>query len=252
MRSLKAPFWRLYFNLDDGAWIRGPGGKFHFSANKLYLLPPEVEGDTGLESPIRHLFMHFLLDARNPTTGIPRASPHELAQSSALAGFARRLALELLGAPLLESQSCPAAHALLAWSLADSGLVTRESLPVHNGVARVISILNARNYPALSNSEMAAIAHMSLNGFVRAFSAVQGEAPQLWLRRRRIGLACQRLAHTSDSIEEIAESLHFANRFHFSSVFRGICGIGPAAWRRKSGSGRIKVDAPEPGVPSRR
>ena len=250
MKTLKAPFWRLYFNLDDGAWIRRAGRKFHFEADRLYLVPPGIEGDTGLESPVRHLFMHFQLDAGDPMSGIAPDSPHALEAAPCMTGLARRLAQELLADPLRDSESCPAAHALLAWALAESTLVTREALPVHDGVARVISILQARNYPAMNNTDLAEVAHMSVNGFVRAFASVQGEAPQLWLRRRRIGLACQRLAHTSDTIEEIAESLQFANRFHFSSVFRAVCGTGPATWRRKIGSGMIKVEAAEPGVPS--
>jgi AraC-like DNA-binding protein len=46
-------------------------------------------------------------------------------------------------------------------------------------------------------------------------------------------MACHRLIHTHDSIEQIAEAHGFANRFHFTRVFRAVRGTSPAAWRRE-------------------
>ncbi len=242
MPSLAAPFWRLYFNLEEGAWIRNQGKRLDFAGDSIYLIPPDVRGGTGLEAPIRHLFLHFLLDSGNTRSQALGGWPRKVESPREIRDLARTLALDLEVNPLNESEACPAAHTLLGWALARSGLAARgEQTEVHPGVARVLSALHSRHYPALSNAEMALIAHMSVNGFIRAFSAARGETPQQWLRHRRIGLACQRLVHSGDSIEQIAESLHFANRFHFSSVFRSVCGTGPATWRRKNKSGMLKV-----------
>lgn len=241
MKSLAAPFWRLYFNLEDGAWIDCAQGLCNFRADQVYLIAPGVNGETGLTRSIRHLFIHFLLDTGNAEAMQVPVAPYEVESPPALIELARALANELLVDPLKQSEACPSAHALVGWALANARMIARESLSVHPGVARVLSVLQARNYPAMNNKDLAKLANMSVNGFIRAFVAMQGEAPQYWLRRRRIGLACQRLAHSTDTIEEIAESLDFANRYHFSSVFRSFCEVGPATWRRKVGGGRVEI-----------
>ena len=45
-------------------------------------------------------------------------------------------------------------------------------------------------------------------------------------------LAAQALLFTADSIETIAATSGFANRFYFSRVFTRQMGISPAAYRR--------------------
>ncbi len=60
-------------------------------------------------------------------------------------------------------------------------------------------------------------------------------AQAAFVAERRIREACRRLALSADSIEQVAEAAGFANRHHFSRVFKRFAGCGPAEFRRGRG-----------------
>ncbi|MDD5728097.1 MAG: AraC family transcriptional regulator [Victivallales bacterium] len=80
---------------------------------------------------------------------------------------------------------------------------------------------------------MAHIAGLSVNSFARLFKEQTGISPQSFILRRRIEKACILLHHTSASIDIIAESCGFTNRYYFSRMFRKEINISPAAYRKR-------------------
>ena len=88
------------------------------------------------------------------------------------------------------------------------------------------------------NPELARLAGRSTAGFIRWFKERTGQTPHEYLARRRIREASRRLRFTGESIEAIAEASGFPNRHYFTRVFKAVAGIGPAAFRRQSVSGR--------------
>ena len=59
-------------------------------------------------------------------------------------------------------------------------------------------------------------------------------SPKKYLLNQRMEHARRLLIHSTDSIEEIAAQTGYADRFHFSKVFRRFYDIPPAAYRENS------------------
>ncbi|MBN1551110.1 effector binding domain-containing protein [bacterium] len=68
--------------------------------------------------------------------------------------------------------------------------------------------------------------------FHRLFSALVGESPGLYIRKRRLSEAARELAETSRRIIDIAMDYQFNSQEAFSRAFRSFAGIAPAAFRR--------------------
>jgi transcriptional regulator GlxA family with amidase domain len=84
----------------------------------------------------------------------------------------------------------------------------------------------------ITNPTLARQAGMSVEAFIRWFKARTGRTPAAFVAERRIREACRLLAFAEDSVEQVAEAVGFANRHHFSRVFKRYAGCGPAAFRR--------------------
>ncbi|MDY0881539.1 helix-turn-helix domain-containing protein [Dongia soli] len=85
-----------------------------------------------------------------------------------------------------------------------------------------------------SVDELADLVGLSKGHFSRAFLASTGLSPHQWIIRERINLAKSKLAHTEETISEIASSCGFTEQSHFTRTFTKAEGISPAAWRRQN------------------
>lgn len=66
IKQLRSPFDRIYFNLDDGAWLRFESGKVPLVKERFYYLPAETSCSGGLDGPVRHGFIHFFKEGLSP------------------------------------------------------------------------------------------------------------------------------------------------------------------------------------------
>jgi transcriptional regulator GlxA family with amidase domain len=87
------------------------------------------------------------------------------------------------------------------------------------------------------NGELARMAAMSTNAFIRLFTAETGLSPQAFGLARRMDRACILLHHTDQSIDAIAESLGFWDRNYFTKMFRKYRDTAPAAFRKRRAHG---------------
>lgn len=83
----------------------------------------------------------------------------------------------------------------------------------------------------LTNDSLARLCHYSTDHFARVFRRVVGQTPGRYIGEMRVASAAQALAFTDRSIDDIAESLGFGNRFYFSRAFKRHLGTPPAAYR---------------------
>ena len=83
------------------------------------------------------------------------------------------------------------------------------------------------------NSELAAIAGMSLSRFSETFAGQVGETPQSYLRRWRMILARQRIA-SGDRIQTVARKLGYSSSEALSRAFSRHYGRCPVAIRKES------------------
>jgi AraC-like DNA-binding protein len=76
--------------------------------------------------------------------------------------------------------------------------------------------------------------HIDVSYLTRLFQQFAKETPYRFLTRLRLTQARHLLLRHDLSIQQIAESLHFANPYHFSTLFRKHYSVPPSHFRRRS------------------
>lgn len=94
----------------------------------------------------------------------------------------------------------------------------------------------SRRFP---NDDLAEMVGMSTSGFIRFFREKTGVTPARYFHEIRTEQITNLLENTKWSIDKIAESCGFSERYHMSKVFKRTTGSSPAAWRRSSAENRL-------------
>ncbi|HZE52157.1 MAG TPA: AraC family transcriptional regulator [Bradyrhizobium sp.] len=97
---------------------------------------------------------------------------------------------------------------------------------------RAKEILSANLDGRVLLQEVAQECGLSASHFSRAFHRTVGAAPHLWLLKRRVEVAKQKLRDRRLSISEVAQTCGFADQSHLTRVFTRFVGVSPGAWRR--------------------
>jgi len=85
--------------------------------------------------------------------------------------------------------------------------------------------------------ELGQRAGMSRSIFAQRFKETVGVSPMEYLTRWRMLLAGDRIANTSDSISEIAQSLGYQSASAFTKAFKKVMGCSPREYNRSQNSG---------------
>ncbi len=99
----------------------------------------------------------------------------------------------------------------------------------------------ARDYAAalahtpLTLDDLAGVAFLSPNHFLRTFKAAFHQTPHQYLTAKRLEQARRLLRHTDLSVTEICLAVGFESLGSFSSLFRRQIGLSPQAFRGKKG-----------------
>lgn len=94
-----------------------------------------------------------------------------------------------------------------------------------------------------SLERMAALVHLSQRTLIRRFEQATGLAPNQYLQRLRIQLACDRLEATTTSVSAIALASGYQDLSSFRKTFRALMGLGPSEFRQRFSSHRTAVAA---------
>lgn len=108
---------------------------------------------------------------------------------------------------------------------------TREEL--YRRLHRARDYAHAMFDKPLSLDEMAQIACLSPNHFLRTFGQVFRQSPHQYLTALRLGRAKQLLAGTELSVTEVCYAVGFASLGSFSWLFRRRFGVSPEAYRQR-------------------
>lgn len=258
-KDLSFPYWRIYSNVQKGAFMEYKQQVYAIEPGTLYLIAPNTNYASRLhyhpipqegyhlvggriseitrkenrqfirEGAIEHLFIHFTLgypyDQVSPGIYAFRMNKQQEAKIKQLRSYLTRHVAQFNVTIYLTL------HSLISELLA--GIDEEEWVyPVRDiRIANVISHIENNIEKDFSNEALAGIAHMATNAFSRLFKEYTGETLQHFIRTKRIHAACLLLLHTEISIDVIAEKTGFANRYHFSRVFRQITGNTPAKYR---------------------
>jgi AraC-like DNA-binding protein len=220
-----SPFWRFYYDRTPGAWIESGGRRYALTPGKFILVPDGVAFNCGSRPGAKHMWVHFsLYPSLTQTSAGALEVPVTHTTRAVAAELERRIA---------RRQAERAAHTgagLLHLVFAELG--TEGSAAIPPRLRKVFSWIQHALGGEISNGLLAAQAGLSVEAFIRWFKGATGRTPAAFVAERRIREACRRLAFSDDSIEQVAEAVGFANRHHFSRVFKQHAGCGPAQFRR--------------------
>lgn len=220
--ELRAPYWRLYWNADPGAYVRSGGTRHALEPEQILLIPPETSFGTERLRPARHFYVHFLT---NP--GWLRPSIEFVKTGRDLR---QRLRAMFDGPPdpwEVAALVCECLRRLDRSGWRRAGLHGES-------IRRALEHLESALPLGVPVPELAAKAGMDLNRFIRIFREETGRTPGAYARERRLAAACVFLHHSDHTIERIAELCGFCDRHHFTRAFAAARGISPAAFRRQS------------------
>jgi AraC-like DNA-binding protein len=79
--------------------------------------------------------------------------------------------------------------------------------------------------------QLAGMMQISKRSLSMKCRALLGDSPAQLFTRFKIQKAVQLLSHTDRPVKEISYELGFENPYHFSRVFRRICGTTPSTLR---------------------
>lgn len=105
--------------------------------------------------------------------------------------------------------------------------------PLRRAVTRRIEeYIDANMSADVSLHALAALTHISVDHFVRAFRAATGKTPHRFVLDRRLDHAAAMLKARTASIAEIARACGFRSAAHFSVKFHARFGVTPSQYRR--------------------
>lgn len=95
------------------------------------------------------------------------------------------------------------------------------------------SVLDRYLYSSVTIQELSLLAGRSLSSFKREFAREYGEAPQAWIRKKKLERAAYLLEKSDKTIEEVSEASGFVSGPHFSRLFKEQYHTTPSDYRAK-------------------
>ena len=89
-------------------------------------------------------------------------------------------------------------------------------------------------FEPISLSDVAAALHRSPGHVTTALKRATGKTVGAWIMAGRLAEARNRLLHSDEMIDVIAERVGYGDVTHFIRLFRREHGITPAAWRSRA------------------
>ena len=259
--ELSFPYWRIYHNSREGAKVIYNDIEHKLSPDQIILIPPNTsyatrlynneipeEGyslvggpvspkfdkkDSSTKPTLLHLFIHFNI-------GIPYDNISPDVFCFELTNHLQSK-LKLIKEHLNHDNKSFSFHTSLVIKSLIADLLT--ALPESNWdlisndhrILRCLRFIEENLTNDLSNPILAAHAKMATNAFIRLFSHEVGVSVQKYIRNKRIDRACIMLHHSNFSIDEIALKTGFADRYHFSRIFKQSTSISPARYKKEFG-----------------
>ncbi len=257
-KELAFPYWRIYYNKIQGAKITHDGTVYHLNPESIVLIAPNTSFQSSLAGSldsnldyeleggridgvlneqeliknggIPHLFIHFNLGM--PYDHIPPGvfvSELNKSLESRVKIIIEHLQRDYRRFSFYSSLDV---QALIADLLAEIPKSKWDLISKDYRILSVLSHIEKNLNTDLSNHVLAEKASMATNAFTRLFAGEIGFSPQRYVKKKRIEEACILLHHSDFSIDQIAVKCGFADRFHFSRIFKQITRMPPAMYRK--------------------
>lgn len=238
-QGLSYPYWRVYWNRQPGARVTCDGIDYPLDPEFVVVVTPNAVIDHHLSGVVDHTYIHATLGypydgvvphvRRVPVQDVPihllnTVFPESGALTPGRAlGFAQTLA----------------AHAFVFGVFCAFPSSVWPKPAADPAIRALVWAISRRSSEVYRTTDMAERCGMSVNTLLRRFREQIGRSPQQFVTDCRLQKACVLLHRTSRSVEQIAESCGFCDRYHFSKVFKRRYRCGPAAFRHQPFAPRL-------------
>ena len=214
--NIFSPVWRLWYNFQTAGHVRTGDEVRHLQAREFMILPGKQLFSTWTETKFDQFYIHFVFtDNVKVTCDDIFTVPSDTFSDEYINEFSvlyknqeNRLRCDTI------------AHTILGHVLLKSkDSFSMYSLPPDTRIYDICQYISTHLQEKMDNTFLARRCGLARNAFVRLFSEKMGEAPQTFIRRKRIERACYLLQHSSMSLKEISHETGFADQYHFSKVF---------------------------------
>lgn len=260
-QQMSFPYWRLYWNRSGRAWVVY-NKTIYLEPDKIVLIPPNtpfasdidhsnissdqlyslkggrvesmsMEEHLAAEGTVLHLFIHFTLgypfDSISPDIFVFDITP---AQQELIHSITRQL---IKGLVKFEQTGSLELYSLLFSMLHQLPSKAWKNRKLDERVLQGIRYMEQNiGETKISNSNLAGVGGMSINAYARLFKEQTGYSPRKYLVRMRVEKACNLLHHSEHSIDQIASSCGFTDRYYFTRVFSKTMEASPGAYRKNS------------------
>jgi len=260
-QQMAFPFWRLYWNKSGRAKVVY-NRTIYLETDKIILIPPntpfatdieestvapeqpyslqggrvesrEMEEEMAIAGTVLHLFIHFTLgypyDTISPDIFVfdMKAGQKLLIKSITEQLIEGRVKFNQTSSLELFSLLFSVLHFLPSNIWKNKKLDSR----VINGIRHMEQNIRETE---ISNNTLSRLGGMSVNAYARLFKDQTGFSPRKYLSRMRVAKACNLLHHSDLSIDQIAASCGFSDRYYFTRVFTKTMQTSPGAYRKNS------------------
>ncbi|MBP1841291.1 helix-turn-helix domain-containing protein [Formosa algae] len=250
------PFWRLYWNKNEGGQLIHQNTVYEMDANHIYIIPPftsfssqfkknhrystgihvsgkqfshNINEKDYLEHSLIHFFIHFNL-------GVPFDSVYPGILKIEMTDYLKERLEYLTDRLKLENKDFKLTfnlklQAFIKEALTNIGPELWKTTIIDERVLKVIRYVEANIEKKLKNTDMSSLINMAPNSFARLFKEEMQITLHNFIQNRKIAKSCELFEHTDNSIEEVAYNLGFSDRYHFSRVFKAVTGLTPAVYK---------------------
>ncbi|WP_010168291.1 AraC family transcriptional regulator [Candidatus Epulonipiscium viviparus] len=105
-------------------------------------------------------------------------------------------------------------------------------VPNQTVMGKLVKYIDENLERKITLTELAKFAHLNANYLCTLFSSTFGQTPIEYITNKKIEKAKILLRTTTDTIEEISNTLGFSSPFYFSAVFKKRIGYSPSQFRQ--------------------
>ena len=195
------------------------------------LIPPQVHFSTGAEAAFAHFFVHFNL---SPCDLPPEQRMlHKVPAKEVILPYIRKNLASMSVQQRFWAASSVVQAALLR--LPEETFHLCAEPEEYNIFDRAVDIIEKDLAFSKTAGELAALCGTSVNTLQRQFLSAAGVSVRKWLLNRKMEKAVHLLTVEKYSIKETAYMLGFADRYHFSKVFKNYFGTTPMHFIKSGG-----------------
>jgi len=128
----------------------------------------------------------------------------------------------------LARRICAQLFELLLLKIEDAAGAEAQGDPAQESFQRCKALIDAEADRLMTLREIAAAAGLEESSVCRLFRKYQDTSPYQYLLRRKMNLAAAFLVEGKGRVKEAAQSVGFADPYHFSRCFKSVHGVAPS------------------------